>query len=844
MIYDIAGPIKNLTSGNLDSWRGPYTSIDAANAAIPNNVVGGVSLRQGKFVEIGTAGNYVTYWWKGGYADGNLVPYVDFTPVLSQIPNIPGKPQVMGVEAPVVGTSASDRAYFFDAPITKEAPLNKVILSIGAASTLYLKRFKPSTDGLSWLYQNQISAPVVAGMNTIDISQSFEFKTGDILCLYTSGRLNFTNEPGWTSSKGSAAIKNVVTDVIKSTLDTSSAVNFQVRFEFGSYLLGTSDIINTATSESTNRPVSAKVAKDLNTKLDDLIKAIPTQLFQFGDVAPVVSLGAADRAYFMDAPVPYDGVFKKITIAITLPAPTVNAILYIKKFKKSSDNTKYLYQNQTQVTVQNGVNAISITEPFTFTKGDILALYCAGGQLNIRTDEATWSGIRATASVQNTTSDVTVSTLSTSAASLQVTFDIEVVNIASGTLTTDINPMITPDPQGFWMVPCYGQSLSINTNAGPSTFTAPVSIAYDQTGVNNNIQDMNGGYAEMFLAMSKEYKALPSDFKMMTCLGGAGGRSVIQLSKGSTYYTTLLNNIRAGKATADTLNKPYNVPAIVWTQGEEDYRAAGIASDYGTGDWNPNLYKVKLKKFLDEFDTDVKIITGQKNNVKMVMYQVSSHNAYYRYPRIAIQQLELAREDSRVSLAKSNYEADYNNNDWAHAPAKTYRNMGNHYGIALYNVTVKNERVLPINPTQHFLVGNDLYIKFYTPFRPLVFDTSTVAPLPDGRFGFGLYTVNNETNGALGTIASASEIITNVSLFGPDVIKISLSAIPPSGTRLAYGVNGDGYNSINGAVDGVVGKSGRSLGARGNLRDSRGYMNVVSNYFTMYNWCPIFEIVF
>ena len=808
----IAKSFKLVNQGNLDGWYGPYDSIALANAGVP------AGIRLHKKVGINTGAGVVEYWWNGGTADGNLVPAVDLTPALSQIPILPGKPQIMGVENPSMALNATDRAYFFDVTVPKDGVLSRIIIPVANASTLYIKRFVHSADRLTYIYLGQISIPVVAGMNTLVIPQQFVFNTGDVLCLYCPGLLQYNTDSMWSPVRGLGTVKNITTNQTISALSLSTeGVSIQVRFEFEGTLFG---------AKST-----------LNSVIEKVISSIGNETKVFGDSDPIVSTAAADRAYFIETSLPYDGILRRINIPINVTSGT-SAVLYVKRFKKSSDNLRYVYQNQMQFPVQNGSNIISVSEFFTFETGDIIGLYCLGGSLNLRVDESAWSNVRGGAGITNITSDVALSLLSTSTASIQVAFEIETFTGSSA-----IDPMITPSPEGYWMVPCYGQSLSINTDAGSSTFTEIVPIAYTQTGTHANVQDMNGGYAEMFLAMSKEYKTLPSDFKMMTCLGGAGGRSVLQLSKGSTFYTTLLNNIRAGKATADVANKPYNVPAFIWTQGEEDYRSAGVPANYGSGEWNPNLYKAKLKTLLDDLNVDIKAITGQKNHVKMIMYQTGSHNAYYRYPRIAIQQLELALEDDRVSLAKTMYEADYNTADYVHAPAKTYRNMGNHYGIALYNATVKNERVLPISPTQHFIVGTDVYIKFYTPFRPLVFDTTTVAPLPDGKFGFNLYTVANETNGGLGTITPAAQSITSVTLFGPDVVKLSLSAVPSVGTRLTYGVNGDGSNSINGTINGVTGKSGRTSGARGNLRDSRGYMNPVANYFTLYNWCPIFEIV-
>lgn len=79
MSYDIAGGIKNVLPGNLDALRGPYSSLSAANSAIPSTTidVGGIPMnfRKGKFVEIGTGNPYKTYWWRDGYLDANLVEY-------------------------------------------------------------------------------------------------------------------------------------------------------------------------------------------------------------------------------------------------------------------------------------------------------------------------------------------------------------------------------------------------------------------------------------------------------------------------------------------------------------------------------------------------------------------------------------------------------------------------------------------------------------------------------------------------------------------------------------------------------------------------------------------------
>lgn len=73
---DIAGGITNILPGPLDNLRGPYATISAACAAIPNVVVGGKNFRMGKFAEIGSGLPYVTHWWESSYTDNGLVPYI------------------------------------------------------------------------------------------------------------------------------------------------------------------------------------------------------------------------------------------------------------------------------------------------------------------------------------------------------------------------------------------------------------------------------------------------------------------------------------------------------------------------------------------------------------------------------------------------------------------------------------------------------------------------------------------------------------------------------------------------------------------------------------------------
>lgn len=550
--------------------------------------------------------------------------------------------------------------------------------------------------------------------------------------------------------------------------------------------------------------------------------------------------------------------------------------LYIKRYKKTGTGSAAVltFQEQYVYALVAGLNTINVlTQPdksgvihslWEWDSGDVPALFCSSG-LKYTEVASTFNGLWGNgAAPNNDVGNFTVSQLSSAGGGLLLGFKFtEIVSAPfDGQVVDEIktaNAKFIPSVKAVMayskvntqkkltdiiLIPSYGQSLSIGTDGGATTFTSPVDLAFTINNVNSNVQDMNGGYVETFKEMAMQHNfVLPNGFKIMTCLGGEGGKSITQLSKGSTYYTTLINNIQTAKNMAESLGKSFSVPILCWTQGEEDYRAGGVASQYNTGIYIPTEYSNKLITLLDDLNVDIKAITGQVDDVKMVMYQVASHNPYGRYPRIAIEQLKAAILDKRIILAKTMYDVEYNPADNVHAPNKTYRNMGNHYGISIFDAIINDNHRLPIYPVKSQIVGNILYLQFHVPVKPLQFDETWVSPLADGKKGFNLVTVMNEYTTAA-TIASSPTTITNVEIISSDTVKITMSGVPVTGTRLTYGVNGTGSDVINGNTSTGIRRSGRTEGARGNLRDSQTYFNPVSNYFNLYNWTPIFEIIF
>jgi hypothetical protein len=251
---------------------------------------------------------------------------------------------------------------------------------------------------------------------------------------------------------------------------------------------------------------------------------------------------------------------------------------------------------------------------------------------------------------------------------------------------------------------------------------------------------------------------------------------------------------------------------LTYTQGEADY-SSNTAHDF---------YLFSMESLRSSIDVDAKAISGQKNNVKMICYQVGTHKAYSRTrPVIALAQLQASINYLDIHMACPMYMMTYNSSDNVHLTSPSSKILGFYYGLAYKRVIVEGQDWQPLRPISKYKQGKIANIKFHVPVGKLVLDTTTVTQ--NTNYGFSLFTA-----------VGVEIVISSVEITGPDTVRIVAATDIPAGAVLQYAFYGAG---ISGSVN----------GPRGNLRDTQGDSIVFDptglNY-PAHNWCVMFEETF
>jgi hypothetical protein len=180
-------------------------------------------------------------------------------------------------------------------------------------------------------------------------------------------------------------------------------------------------------------------------------------------------------------------------------------------------------------------------------------------------------------------------------------------------------------------IPVYGQSLALGEEAERITDFDSLRIKYDGRIVTECL-DYGFGYISDSVYMQRIKKILhyrKRSFELslysmaeelatqlgkdtIICIfpGGRGMSSIDSINKPNPVYNKFLYEVNYAYKKATERGWDFYVPAICWMQGETDI------IDYTNSD-----YKKLLKEFCANVNQDIKAITNQKDNIKMICYQ-------------------------------------------------------------------------------------------------------------------------------------------------------------------------------------------------------------------------------
>jgi hypothetical protein len=279
----------------------------------------------------------------------------------------------------------------------------------------------------------------------------------------------------------------------------------------------------------------------------------------------------------------------------------------------------------------------------------------------------------------------------------------------------------------------------------------------------------NFGFSEGLLKnyLNNGYKDMP--FNAMMTNNAFGGASIQTLSKGSVYYAGIIKDITKAKSILDLKGFTYKVGCVFWLQGESN------------GD-TILVYKTALNKLISDFNIDIKAITGQIEDIKLVTYQTASTSNC----NSAISQFECAMENPNIILGTPCY--NWEKSDGLHLTNLGSRKIGNAMGGRYYRY-LNNISYRPFRPIAVLIDGDSIKLTFN---RSLVedvnniYDPNVISTLTSTK---GFYWMDGATNK-----------ITSVSITSDTEVILNCSVTPLISDIINYGFKTLGTKTLGGSI--------------------------------------------
>lgn len=292
------------------------------------------------------------------------------------------------------------------------------------------------------------------------------------------------------------------------------------------------------------------------------------------------------------------------------------------------------------------------------------------------------------------------------------------------------------------------------------------------------------GFAETLKTLHNRSLGVINDEQtIIACsVTGAVGTALSTLLKGATstpYYQRLISCVQGHmQAAAAAGHTDVRVAGLVFLQGENDY-----------GGTTRESYLQMLNQLIDDFNSDVKAITGQTENPGFYLYQTGG--VYVGQSQgntlpVDMAQLDIAnRPDSFMVAPMFPYPQAVAAK--THKSANAYRWWGCAAANAVHHI-YKGMNHSPFRMVKAVYDGARIYVPFMVPCPPLTIQPFYVVSTPTIKTDWGFTVIDS-----IGNLAGAS---LNVEIVSPSVVCITPSRPLSGSIRINLGdqLHGGGHN--------------------------------------------------
>lgn len=369
-------------------------------------------------------------------------------------------------------------------------------------------------------------------------------------------------------------------------------------------------------------------------------------------------------------------------------------------------------------------------------------------------------------------------------------------------------------------------------NATGSYLTLQPYVIPSRAGVNggsypDNLQGQQLPGPIMATITNLALKAGASSYVLLGSDVGIGGNNMAMIQKGG------VNNPYSASIYEATIGQN-----IVHTVSGSTFGYGAVFLTHGEADWNTSNYDALVTTLQQNYNADLKAITGQSQNIPMFVTQQCSTpmtqdglvpSPTY-YPISALKLLSACNASpANLIMVGSKYQYPYLQGS-QHMQSQSYDQQGEKYAQA-YVAVAEKKAWLCTQPTGFSAASgsNSVVINFQCMFPPLRFDTSiglnhqVSASFWANGMGFEAY----DRLGNLPITASIS---------GPKQVTLQLGRAADTGLAVQYALTTDSYIAQAGSCD----KSGPYQGHFGNLTDSDPFVGPFTGKANT-NFCVLFQ---